>query len=302
MAPSRAYTVIRLTQATSNSACGSRPASIPMPMGRPPRTLSTTTLSGHGFASSRTPISRTWKTARLKAQRYGRSRRSTFPTTRSVPPTRAVPSGCLGLGACGAAIHRPQPETRAHDVVGVIEDAREADVLRDDHAQVHQAECAPDADHLGNREHEPEHDQDREYPEAELRHARQTHLGPHVEEALRSPVVLGSHRHVRLRPDAAKDLQVPAIPAGIDRDQILPREQELHHPAEQRLLLVPLLAPVPQHEGTREEIDLRGLPLRVRRDLLDRREAAQPPEVALQATHERTEIGEDRDQRPGPEA
>src|SRR5262245_45586972 len=194
MAPRRAYTRTRVTQATINSSCGSRPASTPMPMGRPPRTLSTTTLSGHGLASSSTPISRTWKTARLKAQRYGRSRRSTFHTTRSVPPTRASPSGGLGLGGCGAAIHRPQPEARAHDVVGVMQDAGEAYVLRDDHAQVHQPERAPDGDHFRNHKHEPERDEDREDPEAQLRHARQAHLGPHVEEALCPAVILGSHR------------------------------------------------------------------------------------------------------------
>ena len=98
-----------------------------MPSGRPPSTLSTTTLSGQGFASSRSPISSTWTTATANAQRYGRSRRRTFPTTRSVPPTRCRPAQAASAAAA-ACRRRPgaSPSPAADDVEGVVQDARRA--------------------------------------------------------------------------------------------------------------------------------------------------------------------------------
>src|SRR5262249_33589309 len=177
---------------------------------------------------TRSPISRSWKTAPANAQRYGRRRWSTFATRRSVLPTRR-PSGRLGRRGGHAAVHRAEPEPRGHDVVGVVQDPGEADVLREDHTQVDEAERGADTDHLRDLEDEAERDENREEAEAQLCHAGQPDLGADVQQALRPAVVLGGDGHARLRPDAAEDLDVPLVPAWIDGDQVLARDEELHH-------------------------------------------------------------------------
>src|SRR5262249_7032116 len=110
------------------------------------------------------------------------------------------------------------------------------------------------------------------------------------------------HREPRLRPDAAVDLKVPPVPARVDRDQVLPRDQELHHAREERLLLVPLLAPVTERERPVEPVDVRGLLLALELDRLDLAVSAEAPDVALCRAHERPEPREERDQRARPEA
>src|SRR5262245_56533098 len=242
-------------QATRSSARGDSAASLGAAMAWLPSTLSTTTLSGQGFASSSTPMRRTWRTAIVNASRYGRSRRRTLATTRSVLP-KPVPSGRPRRRLGAATVHRAQPQPRRHDVVGVVQDASQPDRLRDDHAQVDQTERRADPGDLGDSEDEPEPDEDREEAERELRHARQAQLGAYVEQPLGAAVVLGRDGDARLRPDAAEDLQVPPIPAGIDGDQVLAGDQELHHAAEQRFLLVALLAPVAQDEGALEQVQV----------------------------------------------
>src|SRR5262245_10267621 len=272
-------------QATRSSARGDSPARPGIAMVWLPSTLSTTTLSGQGFASSSTPMRRTWRTAIVNASRYGRRRRRTLATTRSVLP-KPVPSGRPRRRLGAATVHRAQPQPRRHDVVGVVQDASQPDRLRDDHAQVDQAERRADAGDLRDLEDEPEPAENREEAEREPRHARKAQLGADVEQWLGATVFLGGDGDARLRPDAAEDLQVPPIPAGIDRDQILARDQELHHAAEQRLLLVTLLAPVAQDEGALAQVHVGRLPWPVGRHLLlQDREAAQPPEVALEPAH-----------------
>src|SRR5262245_63853156 len=147
-----------------------------MPIGCLPSTLSTTTLGGHGLASSRSPTSSTCSTAKANAQRYGLSRRRTLETTRSVPPTRVSRSGGLGGRGCRAAVDGPQPEAGGHDVVRVVQDPAQAQILRHDHAQVDEAERAADRRHLGDRERETERDEHGEEPEAELRDTGQADL------------------------------------------------------------------------------------------------------------------------------
>src|SRR6059036_3181042 len=122
-----------------------------------PSTLSTTILSGHGFTSSRTPMSSTCTTAEPKSQRYGARRRRIFAIRRSVLPMRSSSGGgCVHRRAHDA--EGPEPDLGGHDVERVVEDATEADVLRHDDSEVDDAEREADAGDLGNAEERAEED------------------------------------------------------------------------------------------------------------------------------------------------
>src|SRR5581483_9742025 len=110
-------------------------------------------------------------------------------------------------------------------------------------------------------------------------------------------VVLGRDGDARLRPDAAVDLEVPAVPARIDGDQVLARDQELHDAAEERLLLVPVLAPVARGEGPPQPVDARRLVRPLHVDALDLADPAEPPGVALERADERPQVREHGDER-----
>src|SRR5437879_6803011 len=155
-----------------------------------------------------------------------------------------------------------------HDVERVVQDAPEADVLGDDHAEVDEAERRPDADDLRDVEEEPADDRGAEAEQREL----------------------------RLRPDPAIDLEVPAVPARVDRDQVLARDEEVHERREERLLLVALLAPVADREAAPQIVDARRLLLALEGGAPHLAEPPEPPEVALDSPDERSEVGEERDQ------
>src|SRR2546426_5756842 len=213
-----------------------------------------------------------------------------------------APSGRLGLRRRRPAPQRAERDAARDDVERVVEGAPQADVLGHDDAQVDDAERRPDAGDLGEVEDEAAHHRDEVARERELGDAREPHLAAHVEEPLRAAVVLRRHREPQLRPDAAVDLEVPAVPARVDGDQVLARDQELHHAGEQRLLLVSLLAPVAEREGAGEPVDARRLLLPLELDRLDVAVAAEPPEVAVGAAHERAQGGEDGDQGARPQS
>src|SRR5437879_1868819 len=183
-----------------------------------------------------------------------------------------------------------------HDVERVVQDAPEADVLGDDHAEVDEAKRRPDADDLRDVEEEPADDRGAEAEQRELRDAREPHLAAHVEEPLGAAMVLGRDRELRLRPDPAIDLEVPAVPARVDRDQVLARDEEVHERREERLLLVALLAPVADREAAPQIVDARRLLLALEGGAPHLAEPPEPPEVALDSPDERSEVGEERDQ------
>src|SRR5581483_10173389 len=155
---------------------------------------------------------------------------------------------------------------------------------------------------LRHPEHEAEDDGDQKAHERELRYPGQAHVAADVQEPLRAAVILDRDGEPRLRPDPPIHLDVPAVPAGVDRDQILPRDQELHERREKRLLLVAVLAPVADDEPPAEEVEARRLARPLELDLPDLAEAAEPPEVALEPADERSEVGEQGDQRARPDA
>src|SRR5579883_656731 len=106
-------------QATASSARGASPASQARPAGFPPSTPSTTTLSGQGLASSRSPITSTWRTARAKSPRCGASRRSTLRPRRSVPTTPLTPPAARpARPAAGARCGSPRGEPHRAPAAG----------------------------------------------------------------------------------------------------------------------------------------------------------------------------------------
>src|SRR5881296_1105307 len=141
----------RATHAAARSACGPSPAASGQRSGRPPRTLSTMIFRGQGLASSRSPISRTWRIAPTKSPPYGTSRRRTFRSRRAVLPI-APRSGGLRPRRLRAETERPKRDAAGDDVERVVQDASEPDVLGDDDTQGHDAERGADAGHLRDPE------------------------------------------------------------------------------------------------------------------------------------------------------
>src|SRR5581483_3461524 len=221
--------------ATARSAGGPRSRRPGQSRWCPPSTSSTTTFSGHGFASSRKPIRTTWTIAQTNRPLYGVSRRNTFRTSRAAPGIDRAGLGRLGARGRRAA-ERAEGDPPGDDVERVVERLPEADVLGGDHAEVHDPERDADGRDLRDREEEPADDRDQVARERELRDACQPHLATDVQQTFRPAVVLGGDGDARFRPDAPIDLEIPAVPAGVDRDQVLPRDQELHDAGEERLL------------------------------------------------------------------
>src|SRR6185437_2722473 len=62
-------------------------------------------------------------------------------------------------------------------------------------------------------------------------------------------VVLGADQDEGAAPQAARDLDVPVVPALVGDDKIFLRREEAHEAAEQHLLLVAAVAPIGEIEG-----------------------------------------------------
>ena len=244
--------------------------------------------------------------APANAQRYGRRRAQDLRDDRAACRSRAAPhAACCRRDGPAPPFTGRSPSPLGDDVVacrsGCAPAGRSPTTMT---PRLTRPSARADADRpRESRRSTPSATRIAKNPSAQLRHARQAGSRAHVQQALGAAVVLGRDRDARLRPDAAVDLEVPLVPARVDRDQVLARDQELHHAAEQRL---PSRGPARSSSAARttraNQSIARRLP-RSRRTASARstREPRSAPEVALQAAHERAEVGEQRDQGARPE-
>src|SRR5579884_3285846 len=134
-------------------------------------------------------------------------------------------------------------------------------------------------------------------PHEEAREAGEAHRAAHPQQTLHAAMVLGADHDERAAPQAARDLEVPVAPAGIDDDEIFLRQQEIHEAAEQRLFLGRILAPIGKRERTRAPREARRLLGAEHRDMVGRLGRLQPPLEPLPAAQQRAEIDQQRHQR-----
>ena len=84
---------------------------------------------------------------------------------------------------------------------------------------------------------------------AERGEARQAHRAAHPQQPLGAAMVLGADQDQRAAPQAARDLEIPAAPAGIRRDDVFVRHEEVASARRAALLFGAGLAPIGEVQG-----------------------------------------------------